>query len=403
LRLLVLAPSYPYPVRDGTQLRVHHLFRRLPADVELDLLCFDGDCGRPRELPGPLRGSVHLLPYPERPVGLAASQWRQLFRRDPSMLWKFRSREMAEMTASLSRQAGAVLAVGLQMGQYLHRVEPGRPRLLDNYNVEWLILDRMADTRPPSRRWFWKLEARKLRRAERELIRAADVTIAISPVDRDGMLLLAPEASIVVVPNGVDVGYHGAIRPRPAGQPPVFVIVGSFNWHVNEDAAVWFCGQAWPLVRRELPEARLLLVGKDPSEPVRALGSLPGVTVTGTVEDVRPFVEQATAALSPLRYGSGIRNKILESFAAGRPVVTTTVGCEGIPVEHGRHLLIADDAPGFAAACVRLAREPDVAARLAAAARALACEEEAHATRQFDAVLRGALAGAEGPISPPES
>lgn len=390
-RLLVLAPSYPYPVKDGTQLRVDNLFRRLPADYEITLLCFDAVAESQEEpLPAPLHGTCIRVPSMPRVKGWRASPLVQVLRPLPSTIWKFASEAMARLVRARAEKADAVLSIGLQMGQYFDVVPRGVPVYQDNYNVEWLILERMAQTRPVPKRWFWQLEAEKLRRTERAILRRADAVIAISEVDREEMARLAPNTRFYTVPNGVDEDFFGA-TPLTSPREPHFAFVGSFNWHVNEDAAVWFCDAVWPRLRKSLPDARLELIGRDPSPTVRALGNNPSVHVTGTVDDVRPYLGRAVGMIVPLRYGSGIRNKILEAFAAGRPVVSTSVGCEGLPVRHNEHLLVADTAEEFAAACARLVRDPAEAARLVAAGRSVARSLDLQATEQFQRALLAEL------------
>jgi len=307
------------------------------------------------------------------------------------MIWKFYTPEMAAEVRRQAASADAVLVVGLQMGQYLTEVPRAVPKVLDNYNVEWLILSRMAKTRPLSRRWFWQLEAWKLRAAEQRILRLADSVIAISDVDQAGMAELAPESKFYMVPNGVELATFSVAAAAATGNPPRFAFVGALNWHVNEDAAIWMCEQVWPIVRSALPTAELVLVGKDPSPAVRALARDPSVRVTGTVPDVRPFIAESTALIVPLRYGSGIRNKILEGFASGRPIVTTSVGCEGLPVSDGEHLIIADDADGFAKGCVRLVSDPALGKRLATAGRQLVSELDEEVTTRFEEVWRDGL------------
>jgi glycosyltransferase involved in cell wall biosynthesis len=316
----------------------------------------------------------------------------QLMRRDAGMIWKFHSPELEQKVRELSAQADAVLAIGLQMGQYLSSTQPGVPTILDNYNVEWLILDRMAQTRPPQKRWFWQLEARKLRRSEGEFLRRAGRVIAISDVDREGMAALAPAAQIEVIPNGVNETFFRAVGPRRSELPPRYAFVGAMNWHVNEDAAYWMRREIWPRILAEQPNAELYFVGREPSADVRALADSPEIHVTGTVPDIRPYLEERIAVVVPLRYGSGIRNKILESFAAGRPVISTSVGAEGLPVRDGEHLLIANTDAEFAAACVRVARDPELCTRLVAAGRKVVAEIDLRASAEVTRVFTQAAA-----------
>lgn len=392
----MLAPSCPFPPENGVHLRVHGLLRRLPAGVEVDLLCFDAAGPRESPLPEPYRGTLVRIPPPPLPSGWRAHPLVQLFRREPTLVWKFRSRELNAETTTRSTGSLGVLAVGLQMAPALDWVAPRVPGALDDYNIEWRILDRLAGSRSGLRRLYWKWEAAKMRRAERALLLKAWSVFAISEVDWQGLRELVPERDVLPVPMGIDRDFFRPPAHRRPPDTPHFCFVAAFNWHVNEDAALWLCGEVWPRVRAELPEARLSLVGRDPSPAVRELAALPGVTVTGTVEDVRPYVWDSTASLVPLRYGSGVRTKILEAFAAGVPVVSTPVGAEGLRVRDGEHLLLAGDAAGFAAACVRLAREPEVSPSLTTAAAEFAAEQDRRATAAYHAALLQAFRGFPG-------
>jgi polysaccharide biosynthesis protein PslH len=384
MRLLVLAPSYPFPPQDGVKLRLTNLLRRLPEGWTVDLLGFDAvEMPREEPLPPPIRGTGLRIPFPTRPPGWRAHRLAQALRPEPSLIWKFRSPALEGEVRGRAREADAVLAVGLQMTPYLELVPPGVPTALDNYNVESRILERLAGTRSGLKRWYWLWEARKLARSERRLLEKAGTVFAISETDREGMASLSPRARLATIPMAIDLGYFQwhDLLPEPA--PPRFTFVGAFNWHVNEDAAHWLCTEVWPQVRAALPGAELHLVGRDPSETVRALGRDSSVRITGTVPDIRPYMRDSTALLVPLRYGSGVRTKILEAFAVGRPVISTSVGCEGLPVVHGEHLLIADGSREFAGACIHLARDPEHRARLCAAGRRFVDEMDADVTRAF--------------------
>lgn len=307
------------------------------------------------------------------------------------MIWRFRSPLMREQVAACARDVNAVLAVGLQMGQYLDLVPTGVPTALDNYNVESRILARLGETRTGAKRLYWLGEARKLARHEKRVLEQFGVVFAISETDREALQSLAPRARVMTLPMGIDLDVFGApstVEPEPQ---PCFTFVGAFNWHVNEDAAVWLCGQVWPRVLASLPNAQLHLVGREPSATVRALAADPTVHISGTVDDVRPYMHRSWAMLVPLRYGSGVRTKILEAFAAGRPVITTTIGCEGLPVHHGEHLHIADDAAAFANACINVAHDPSAARVLADRARQLVTRLEQEGAARIHTTLEEAF------------
>jgi glycosyltransferase involved in cell wall biosynthesis len=393
-RLLVLAPSYPFPPRDGVQLRLGNLLRLVPAGWRLEVLCAEaGATGSEEPLPAPLIGTAVRLPLPSPPTGFAASPWAQVLRSDASMIWKFRSPEFAAEVRRRSQGADGVLAVGLQMAQYLAAVAPGVPTAVDNYNVESRILGRLAETRAGLKRAYWLREAAKLRRAEVRFLRAAGRVWAISEEDRDAMADLTGATPLQTVPMGIDLDYFSAdgVPPFAPSSSPRFLFVGALNWHVNEDAAAWFVAEVWPCLRSTLPTAEFHLVGRDPSPTIQALGESTGVTVVGTVPDIRPHLRAASVVVVPLRYGSGVRTKILEAFAAGRPVVSTSVGAEGLRVVPGRHLLLAEEADAFAEACAALVRDGDRAAALVAAGREFVAEQDRAARSRFQAAFEAAF------------
>ncbi len=173
---------------------------------------------------------------------------------------------------------------------------------------------------------------------------------------------MAPVARIAVLPNGVDLDYF---QPLPDPGRPVLIFWGHLRYPPNADGIIWFCQEIFPIVREILPDAELLVVGKEPTPDVASLTRVPGVKVVGYVPDLRPYLSQASVAVVPLRFGTGIRNKILEAFAVSRAVVSTSVGCEGLDVKPGVHLEVADEPRAFAAAVVDLLRSPARRAYLA--------------------------------------
>jgi glycosyltransferase involved in cell wall biosynthesis len=187
------------------------------------------------------------------------------------------------------------------------------------------------------------------------------------------------------IPTGVDLEYFAPTQATPRSSDLVFL--GSMDWMPNIDGAEWFVREVLPLIRKRKPDCSVALAGRKPTRAVLDLANGDsGVQVTGTVPDVRPYLWGATVSIVPLRIGGGTRLKIYESMAAGVPVVSTTIGAEGLPVEPGTQILIADDPASFAECCVRLMEDPAGRARMAEAARqmvssrfsweAVACEFE---------------------------
>lgn len=196
-----------------------------------------------------------------------------------------------------------------------------------------------------------------------------DGSIAVSAAERDLLLAENPALRIFVIENGVDCEQF---RPFPQDAPGnALLFVGIMAYPPNRDAMIYFCRDILPLVRKEVPDVRLSIVGHSPPAVVRRLAEVENVTVTGYVEDVTPYYRDAAVLVVPLRGGGGTRLKILEAMSLGRPVVSTSIGCEGLEVISGRHLLVADTPEEFALSLVRLFRNSEHRRSIAAEARHL--------------------------------
>jgi glycosyltransferase involved in cell wall biosynthesis len=208
-----------------------------------------------------------------------------------------------------------------------------------------------------------------MRRFEAAACTQADLTLAVSEADRRLLAATAPAARVAAVETGVDIEYFA-----PNGwheKPATIVFTGSLDWYPNEDAVAHFVDEILPRVRAEVGAARFVVVGRNPSAKLREAAEAAGAVVTGTVDDVRPYLAEATVCVVPLRIGGGTRLKIFEALAMAKPVVSTTIGAEGLPVTPGEHLVLADGPEDFARAVVALLRDPARRRALAAAGRAL--------------------------------
>lgn len=266
------------------------------------------------------------------------------------------------------------------------------PVIFFAHNVEHMIWKRLCDNDDsPWRRALLEIELRKMRRYESLASRYADLTIAVSPEDRDLLSANAPGSDACTVPTGVDVSYFSpnGIKESPAE----LVFTGSMDWHPNEDAILYFIERILPAVRHEVPRASLTVVGRNPSRRLRHAAKAAAVQVTGTVDDIRPYVAEATVYVVPLRIGGGTRLKIFEALAMGKAVVSTTVGAEGLPLDDERHFLRADDPAEFSRAVVALLKDPERRKRLGAAGRRLVAERYSwsHVGREFEASCRRVL------------
>jgi glycosyltransferase involved in cell wall biosynthesis len=271
-----------------------------------------------------------------------------------------------------------------------YRLPPDMMVVLDQHNVESEILYRSGrQERSRMRRVYNMLEYVKYRADEVRFCRRADLIIATSERDRMHMVNWGDLPPCVVIPNGVDTGYFSSRLDDAAVSAASVVFTGTMSYAPNAEAVLYFAHDIWPSVRRRAPEATLAIVGQGPPPVVSRLAELPGITVTGSVPDVRPYIAGAQVVVAPLRIGGGTRLKILEAMAMSRAVVSSSIGCEGLDVEDGRHLLIADEPASFAARVVDLLSNPEQRSALGCAGRRLV--EERYDWATLGAQLRHVL------------
>jgi glycosyltransferase involved in cell wall biosynthesis len=224
--------------------------------------------------------------------------------------------------------------------------------VLDEHNLEYELLARGAAVEPSMpRRLFKLLEGAKVRREEIRTWKRVDGCLLVSSREQAEVRRIVPRLPTAVVPNGVDLDYF-----RPAGSvdvPDQLVFTGLMTYRPNADGVVHFIRETLPLVRRARPKVILTLVGWGLPDELKPL-LRDGVHHTGLVDDVRPYLAAASVVVVPLRFGGGTRLKVLDALAMSKPLVSTSLGCEGIDAVHGEHLLIADDPATFADSVVRL-------------------------------------------------
>ncbi len=391
MRVLWLCSYAPYPADFGGARRTYNLVEQASrAGHQIDLLAFAfGDPARDAAAQAalsPLCRSVTLVADADAlPAALGAADAAAVARKRRGQLqsllsprpYQFYAHYSARMQTALDRyfaqaRPDLVQVEFSQMAYY--RLPAGVPALLDLHNVEYEILGRVARAGgAPLRRVYNWAEYLKFRRAEPQLWQRFTGLLVTSA--RDGELVRRdwPAARVTVVPNGVDTAFfHPPDGPGPATDPQI-VFTGMMAYYPNHDAVLYFAEAIWPAVHAAVPGVGWTIVGAAPPAEVRALATPDnGITVTGRVDDVRPAVWRSRASIVPLRMGGGTRLKIVEALAMGQPVISTTIGCEGITVTSGHELLLADTPATFAAAVVSVLHNPTQAAALGAAGRELA-------------------------------
>ncbi|HWG36454.1 MAG TPA: glycosyltransferase family 4 protein [Terriglobales bacterium] len=352
LRVLVLDEALPHPPDSGKRLRTWHLLRRLAHQHTITLLAYgSGDAARDRSAVAALEseGIESLTVAPPSP----ASGWRLHARLLcncaspwPYSVAKHHTGRMEAALAALWRE-GRFDLVQVEWTPFAsHLRRSAIPHLIASHNIEAQIWRRRAAVSGPAGALYFRWQAAKMRRFEqRAFARAAGVTAVSHEECSVARSWGANDASVVA--NGVDLEWF---QPRSgavvAGR---LVFVGALDWHPNEDAVLHFVEAIAPRLRALRPESRLQVVGRRPSAALRRrLQAACGVELVGEVEDVRPHLAGASAVVVPLRIGGGSRIKILEALAMEKAVISTRVGAEGLGLEDGRHLLLADGDEEFA-------------------------------------------------------
>ena len=239
--------------------------------------------------------------------------------------------------------------------------------VLFEHNVETVIWRRYAEgAKDPVRRVFFRTQAERVLAFERAVCRRAAHVITVSEADARLLRELCGISNISSIPTGVDVDYFSRCAPAD-GDNPGLLFAGSMDWMPNIDGVLWFVREVMPLIRRRLPQCSLTIAGRRPAASIRALAA-DLIHVTGTVEDIRPYLWGGGVSVVPLRIGSGTRLKIYESMAAETAVVSTMIGAEGLDVSSPDNICIADTPGEFAGACVKLLTDPEARARQTAAA-----------------------------------
>lgn len=379
MKLLLLTPQLPYPPRQGTAIRNYNLIDHLARRHTVDLLTFLAP-DETLEQDNPLHAlcrRIEALPQPRRSTRMRVRD--TLGATQPDMALRLADPRMAALARAFARTGGydIVQAEGIEMARYgLVAAADGRAAFVfDEHNCEYVMQRRNAftDLRSPGR-WpaalYSLVQWQKLRRYEAWLCSRAAAVTAVSEADAAALRAVAPHATVRVVSNGIDLDFYAPEEAQPTPWPTL-VFTGKMDYRPNVDAVLWFAQHVLPLIQADAPTSRLLVVGRNPHARLEPLRALHGVELTGAVDDVRPFIRDAAVYVIPLRVGGGTRFKALEAMAAGRPIVSTRLGVEGLGVRDGREMLLADEPASFARAVLTLL-EPENAqlrSRLAGNAR----------------------------------
>lgn len=372
MRILWIKTELLHPVDKGGRIRTYHMLRSLSRHHHVTYLCLDDGLAAPdaRERAREYAREVVVVPF--RPPakgspGFFLDLLCNLFSSLPYAVARYESPALRQEILRLAAANDLIVCDFLAPSINVPAGLPA-PAVLFQHNVEAVIWQRHVSVPQPAlRRIYFRAQWQRMRRYEAEQCRRFARVIAVSTTDADRMQREYQVASVGCVPTGVDVEYFSA-SPRPR-QSRELVFVGSMDWMPNEDGIRWFATEVFGRLQTAVEGVRLTVVGRSPSRSLREFASRnTAIEVTGTVEDVRPYLARAAICIVPLRVGGGTRLKIYEAMAAGVPVVTTAIGAEGLPLRHGEHLLIANTVQEQIDAIRTLLSAPAQAAQLATGA-----------------------------------
>jgi glycosyltransferase involved in cell wall biosynthesis len=399
MKILWVNPNFLHPTTKGGRIRTLEILRRLHSRHEIHYAAFEN--------PDEPEGLARAHEYATR---VYAFRHRIVSKRSPAFVWQLIRGLFSASPLAISRFYSATMARSLE---HLIRTEKFdlqicdflvsapyfselRDAILFQHNVESSIWRRHAENaRDPLRRFYFGLQARRMFRFEERACRRAGRIIAVSENDAAVMRDLFGVSRVAAIPTGVDLEYFAS--PQATEPATDLIFVGSMDWLPNVDGMRWFIAEILPIIRRHRPGCSLAIVGRDPDPHVAALAAKGrNIRLTGTVPDVRPYLWDSVVSIVPLRIGGGTRLKIFESMAARVPVVSTTIGAEGLPVTHGQTILLHDSPESFAHACLDLLSDPCRRARMVEEAWNFVAASFSwdQVTRDFESKITGQLSTA---------
>ena len=382
MNILLLSPWLPWPLYDGGRIRIFETLRCLSRRHSVTLVT---SVCRPEEVEQAAAltefcPNVVTTVLSHKTAAVVSRLSRGMLSRRPLIQSFYYDAGLARKIRQLtSRVAYDVIQVEFPfLAPYLGAIDPRSraKKILTMHNIESLRFERELQLAHWGKRRLVLLGNHLFfREWEKEALRQFDGIITVSEVERTWVQQQVPGTAVEMIPNGVDTEYFHAASPVARASDPYIVFTGAMDYPPNIDAAGWFCNEILPALQRSVPHIRLKIVGKNPHPHVLALTQRNGVEVTGTVPDIRSYVSGSLALVVPLRSGGGTRLKILEAMALERPVISTTVGAEGLAATPGTDILIADDAQQFIKHIQLLLSSPESGAAIGKAGRRLVMEK----------------------------
>lgn len=395
MNILYICHRFPYPPNRGGKIRPFNTIRHM---TQRGHRVYVGSVTRSEAEASKIQGiSAHCEKYHAEPV----QAWRQNLRTvsrlptlAPSSFGYFYSRGLAAKVQQWLRDVpfDLIFVHCSSVAQYVSGVT-GIPKILDFGDMDsqkWLDYSRFRAF--PLSLGFW-LEGVKLERIEKQLARSFDFCTTTTRAELDTLNSYGTGAETGWFPNGVDSSIFSPAEN--AYEPHTLSFIGRMDYYPNQECMINFCHNTLPLLRVQIPNVRLLIIGASPPPHIQRLAELPGVTVTGSVPDVRPYVHRSAVMVAPLNVARGTQNKILEAMAMGVPVVSSHLATRGVDCVEGEHQLSASTPQEYTAAILRVLRDPAERARLGAAGRQFVLSHHSWpgSMQRLDAIMERVLSG----------
>jgi glycosyltransferase involved in cell wall biosynthesis len=374
MNVLMLTQVLPYPPDSGPKVKTYNVIKYLAQHHRMTLASFVR--GDPPEHVHHLEQycqTVHTVPMERGAMRDGLAMVRSMVTGQPWMMVRDDRKVMRALVDRLAAEGSfdVIHADQLNMAQYARRV-PGTFKILDTHNALWLLYKRLWETMSPGlRKRLLGRDWQLLKSYEGRMVREFDAVLAISHEDKTALQEAAGQAvDIVVIPIAIDTSEVLVVERQ--SQPNHILHIGTMYWPPNIDGVKWFIHRAYPLIRQQRPDVQFDVVGSRPPTELLALSNAGlGINVAGYVEDPLPYQRRAAVMVVPLLAGGGMRVKVLNALAEGIPIVSTTLGCEGIKVTPGHNILVGDTPEEFAAQVLRVLNNPELGRVLAANGRKL--------------------------------
>ncbi|MBU2636692.1 MAG: glycosyltransferase [Bacteroidetes bacterium] len=367
-KILIISSRIPYPLLGGDRIRIYNICRNLTsAGYKCDFLFLNNQRTSKHELTE-IKKVVDKVFYFDFPsIKFYFNSIKGLFSNEPIQSNYYYFNKVQNYLDGVYKHYDLIFCNHIRTSKYAAKY--GIPKIVDLHDAISLNYSRAKQYTTGIWDWIYKIESKRVLRYELEIIKSFNKSLIVSQVDKDFLVQNgADSGNIEVLPVAVDESY---LNYQPKLEKDWLIFVGKMNTVANSDAVVYFSYDIFPTIKQNISQSEFLIVGADPTKRVNKLSNINGVRVTGKVENHIDFLLQAKVVVAPMRFGAGMQNKILEAMALGKPVVTTTIGAEGINGENGIHFLIADAPSEFAAVCKELLNNQDLRTQIGSNAREL--------------------------------